>query len=1083
MKNGIKGTLELYGYYSITILSVFLVLSLIITTSIAVSEVISLPVTGEEEFEPRSPRTFSLSSFTEKSITLASLDTLETGMTISSSDVIFSNVKTADISPSDFEWNAHTIDISDAVQLTDDIITGQEDNPADTYVITYEEPLPAYEIGEAETRTVEKYQRTDEENFTIEMKGDVGILGTTTPSCRLHSGCYSSYLSYYCNPYGYPYSCTLSCDKMLYNCDTDVYNNHYFCYEDGQCQSMAPSDCNGQCEADLETTCYCGCVDPYPNECGDTCWGDCTNPSYPHWNCKDDGNAACCADGYPYYCDRTGNCWGQSWQCDEAIICGGSWWVCGSESSVENCHNGNVYCCPSSHSYYCPQTGFCVQSSSHCCTNECSTAGSTRCLTGSDEQTCGDYDSDACLEWGGDVTCFNGCSGGGCVSRVDIEGAFRSLEDDAPITGRTVRLTDCSDNDVSTDVTNADGHFSFRENPGNYKIKLEMPYGTLVLKQNGNDCLYYGNDIDFGSISVRTKFVITGSLQDEYGDPIQGATAQLTDCSGVVADSVQTGSDGSFSLGHYYGNYEIKIIHDSTTYTLEFGGEACNYYEPTDYAINSPVVIYTDTHVRGVIEDEYGNGWNGLTVQLTYCDDSIVYSAATAGDGSFELIGDPGDYRIKILTGFGSLLLTINGNDCNYYGKGLLQFTSPIVIESETHVYGYATELNGNPIEGMTVELYGCADDFVTSDVTDSTGYFSLSADSGRYKLKVVIGGERYLLEDSEGGSCFIFMGDIPLDLNIGVDCSEYDYQCYYGNWKLFGCHFDPNVPSCSCYYEVCSNGCTPGLPECDVPTGTIHVDVDNKNNYYKPLPGATIFVDSYYAGVTDSLGKRTVQAEYGYRNVKINCPDDSYCGGRNVYVDGNEYVYFKCECETDTDGDGLSDSDEILIGTDPNDASEDLLFIFNDNRILKSCFQTAPLFSGMIGIKERSRLMKTLGKLDSEFIAVAQHDEEKVLEIISMSGITADKLVENPVGAVEMLQKSSFADGVEVDGAVVLVLTDEYGVTSVFYFGAACTGQIAGLVSGAIGGLEDDVNLVVAIIKGLWYLHHAHKGGKGNFG
>jgi hypothetical protein len=56
-------------------------------------------------------------------------------------------------------------------------------------------------------------------------------------------------------------------------------------------------------------------------------------------------------------------------------------------------------------------TGF---STAQCCYNEC-TSG-TRCLDSSTQQSCGQYDSDACLDWGGGVSCANGCVGSSCTA-------------------------------------------------------------------------------------------------------------------------------------------------------------------------------------------------------------------------------------------------------------------------------------------------------------------------------------------------------------------------------------------------------------------------------------------------------------------------------------------------------------------------------------------------------------------------------------------------------------------------------------------------------------------------------------------
>jgi hypothetical protein len=88
-------------------------------------------------------------------------------------------------------------------------------------------------------------------------------------------------------------------------------------------------------------------------------------------------------------------------------------------------------------------------------------------------------------------------------------------------------------------------------------------------------------------------------------------------------------------------------------------------------------------------------------------------------------------------------------------------------------------------------------------------------------------------------------------------------------------------------------------LPECDsCETGTIHIDVDNRNNN-KPQPGAKIYLDDEYRGTTDSLGKKSVDAGYGSHKIGVKCPDGACCSLQEFYVNGDEYRYFDCDCDT----------------------------------------------------------------------------------------------------------------------------------------------------------------------------------------
>jgi hypothetical protein len=101
-----------------------------------------------------------------------------------------------------------------------------------------------------------------------------------------------------------------------------------------------------------------------------------------------------------------------------------------------------------------------------------------------------------------------------------------------------------------------------------------------------------------------------------------------------------------------------------------------------------------------------------------------------------------------------------------------------------------------DPLEGLTVELHDCSSDtLIASDDTDSTGYFSVTADAGHYKIFInATAGYRIKLVDSEDTDCFLLVGDVDigtLTINPTPDCSVFNYMCYGPdkNKKLFNCY------------------------------------------------------------------------------------------------------------------------------------------------------------------------------------------------------------------------------------------------------------------------------------------------------
>lgn len=102
---------------------------------------------------------------------------------------------------------------------------------------------------------------------------------------------------------------------------------------------------------------------------------------------------------------------------------------------------------------------------------------------------------------------------------------------------------------------------------------------------------------------------------------------------------------------------------------------------------------------------------------------------------------------------------------------------------------------------------------------------------------------------------------------------------------------------------QYCGNGlCLSGESylncpqDCTAPKGTINVNVYHSSNN-NAISGAHVYSDNVPQGTTDSIGKKNFEASFGQRNIKVECPDRSYCNTKMVNVDGTEYVGFECNC------------------------------------------------------------------------------------------------------------------------------------------------------------------------------------------
>ncbi|MCX9012675.1 MAG: carboxypeptidase regulatory-like domain-containing protein [Candidatus Methanoperedens sp.] len=437
---------------------------------------------------------------------------------------------------------------------------------------------------------------------------------------------------------------------------------------------------------------------------------------------------------------------------------------------------------------------------------------------------------------------------------------------------------------------------------------------------------------------------LNGVIQDEYGSPLPGAVVKFTDCADNDVTSTTTPANGSFTLTAPVGSYKLKVVYNSITYTIPLNGIECYSYSYGSYTLTSPIQIPTKVHLTGTVQDEYGAAVANAKVKFvdsSGIERGLVY---TGLDGSFALVAPPGTYKLQIDYNSITYTIYINGNEYNYYQPGYLSLSSPIQIAIKTTLIGFIQNEDGAPLRGAIVRFTTCSDSEVVSTVTDVDGSFSLRAQAGSYKLKVIYNSATYtiIINDLE---CYSYSPGIyslssPIKIPIkttltgsvqdeyglplsGVTvkfttCSDSDVTSVItgadgsftltapsGSYKLVLVYNSATyiiiINDQECYpYSVGSYSLSgPIRLPVQGKQGTIYVDVDNTNNYYNPMPWAKVYLDNVYQGTTDADGKKTLTALYGNREVKVENPSGVYCGTQSIYVDGAKYVYFDCSDAT----------------------------------------------------------------------------------------------------------------------------------------------------------------------------------------
>ncbi len=304
-----------------------------------------------------------------------------------------------------------------------------------------------------------------------------------------------------------------------------------------------------------------------------------------------------------------------------------------------------------------------------------------------------------------------------------------------------------------------------------------------------------------------------------------------------------------------------------------------------------------------------------------------------------------------------------------------------------------------------------------------------------------------------------------PAPISDGYDACIASEPEYCGNGKCVG----------SETFSSCVSDCGQLAPK-----GTISVDVyySSGANANKPISGAYVSIDGVQKGTTDNSGKKSFEASYGSRNVKVECPDGAFCAEKTVGVDGIEYVGFGCGCNpsTDSDGDGYSNEDEGLLGTDPNDAKENYASVFSGFEHPKSCLDI-PALIGLVWNNKDNLIQANdiaIAALNTTAVMAADFSASSSAAIVALS---VQEVLANadvvPIEAtlMESLEASEAVGGFFTDNGAILVMTDyNTSTTAIIAISATCVGWGVGGIYGAGTGVKDDVVGIWELLQGLWY-------------
>ena len=353
---------------------------------------------------------------------------------------------------------------------------------------------------------------------------------------------------------------------------------------------------------------------------------------------------------------------------------------------------------------------------------------------------------------------------------------------------------------------------------------------------------------------------------------------------------------------------------------------------------------------------------------------------------------------------------------------------------------------------------------------------------SGSYTAKIEADSNKNIAESNEFNNILtktFIVAEVtcPIPDGSSSDCDcNYNYECPSSHpycEDLYPSPISDNYDACLtsppiyCGDNLCNNGETwqSCQVDCNAPIGKVFLDVDHLNG--NPVSGSKIYLGNTLKGATDSNGKIDFSAGYGQKTVNVYCPNENYCGSKSVYVDGDEYLNFKCDCGVnvdDSDNDGVPDEDEILMGTDPYNSNSQFgksLSPFTQDCL--GCFVLSPILgifaSSKYDVDELSNSLKDVSIQEAESIFSTRENLVNHLNVDNKD-ITDSK---TPLYEIVEYEESvtSFQSG-EYIIFIVEKTQDGREVIDFYAISARCSGNIVGLLAGAGYGVKDDLELII---------------------
>lgn len=284
------------------------------------------------------------------------------------------------------------------------------------------------------------------------------------------------------------------------------------------------------------------------------------------------------------------------------------------------------------------------------------------------------------------------------TDKINIHGVVTDVNG-RPVKGATVVITG-ENGGKYTQITGDDGVYDFTVDPDNYKISITYPDSTEIdtetyVRPDEPDAPYLNGD----------SYTVMGTVRDNDGNPVEGATVILRNDKGEEIDRQITKEDGAYKFEDLdRGEYTVEIIWKGDSIIIPIVPEDPDPVGPPDYNEKMYVAgrVITDHGRKLADADVFVSTIPGAGQTAT-----VVTQTKSGNDGFF--------HTDRFTKG----AYSVSGSYTHKYGTNKAQGEVPIANKTVTDVVlvivlSYEKDIDG---DGIPEKIYAGEDDvFGTPD-------------------------------------------------------------------------------------------------------------------------------------------------------------------------------------------------------------------------------------------------------------------------------------------------------------------------------------------------------------------------------